>query len=641
MRTALLSASLLAALVVTVLWVARFEPVGAPAATQPPGQGQVGRQPVSVTASPAPLAAMPTDATAGARTGCVVAPGQQLAFKLSSSSTTSSEVPGVPADSPALAATLTGVLRVRGVRASDDGSVLVGQLTDLELRAAGVAARELSPPFLVELARDCRLLRFARQRDLPRDAARNQQALVWGTFFTLTPGPLGLEDALGQFNATFSRVKDGTRIERHVQAYESLWQSSALDVPANGLMSVELGAGPWFESIQSRTALTLAEGPVSASLELTRVDPSPLLAVEVNEGDFLWEDLLPRTAARRHAERPFNKYDVERRGRVSGQTPDEALEQFYRRSVSAVGIQETWPDLSAWFEVHPEGIQLAVERLHARRIPAVAIAPLYTAIGKARVTEGREALLAIRRDLTEPPMDRVRATFNLLDRPDVGVSFARELAQEALGNTGPLEHKQNFLRGENLLALGMMAGLRGEPELETVARETFAQLLTGANVDSQVAHSALKALGNLGDVATLPLITPASASGDFHTRVAAAHAFRRMDPKASEAAALAWLQRESHPFVRRQLYITIRRQYFDAQVAPSAAMTRQAQEDLARTRSPIDRKTIIRFLAKSALIQDPAFRGYLVAQARRERDTGILNAFTDILTPAEVSEVLR
>ncbi len=640
MRTALLSASLFVALGVTVLWVVPFGASGVVIAPVPPAQPPLAQVAPPAVTSPQVSPASPSVAP-GARTGCVLIPGQQVAFKVRSSSTTSTTVPGVPVDSPALAASLVGVLRVRGVRASVDGSVLVGQLTDLEVSATGVSAQDLSTPFFIELTRDCRPLRFGRPREVPRDAARNQQALVWAASFTMTPGPLALEDGLGQFTATFSRIHDGARVERHVQAYESLWQSSAFDVPANGLMSVELGDGPWFESVQSRTTLTLAEGPVSTHLELTRVEPRPLLTTALKEDDVLWEDLLPTTAARRHAERPFNQYDLARRARVSAQTADEALDAFYQRAVGPAGIQETWPDLSAWFEVHPEGIRLAVDRLHARRIPASAVAPLYTAIGKARVTEARDALLAIRRDLSEPPMDRVRATFNLLDRPDVGVAFAQELAQAAKSDTGPLEHKQNFMRGESLLALGMMAGLRGEPELERVATETFAQIVTGTSVDSQVAHSALKALGNLGNPATLPLIGPASESQDFHTRIAAAHAFRRMDPKASEAAALAWLQREAHPFVRRQLYITIRRQYFDAQVPPSAAMTRQAMADLARTRAPIDRKTLIRFLSKSALIQDPEFRRFLVAQARRERDTGILNAFTDVLTPAEVAEVLR
>jgi hypothetical protein len=638
-RTALFSSSLLAALVVTAWWVAPGGTPGSPASPPPV-------TPVAVTPSP-PVAPSPTPTAApgaspaGARTACVLQPGQQLAFKLRSTATTSSAVPGLPANSPALESTVSGVLRLRALRESREGAVLLGQLTDLDVRAAGVTASELSPPFLLEVTRDCRLVGFARRGDAPRDAARNQQALVWGALFELTPGSSTAEDALGRFTATFSRVREGTRVERHVQRYDALWQSSASDVPANSLLVVELGQGPWFETVQSRTTLTLPEGPLSAGLELTRLPPAPALELVVKEDGFLWEDLLPLTAARRHAQRQFNKYDLERRARVAAQTPDEALRELARRSVSAAGLQETWPDLSAWFEVHPEGIQVAVDRLHARKIPAVAVAPLYTAIGKARVPQGREALLAIRRDSTEPPMDRVRATFNLLDRPDVGVALAKELAEEALRDTGRLEHKENFLRGENLLALGMMAGLRGEPELETVARDTFARVLTGGDVDSQVAHSALKALGNLGSAATLPLIEPAAASQDIHTRIAAAHAFRRMDPRASERAALAWLAREQHPFVRRQLYITLRRQYFDAEVAPSEAMTRQAMTDLARTRAPIDRKTIIRFLAKSSLIHDPQFRQLLVAQARRERDTGILNAFTDILTPAEVSEVLK
>ena len=52
---------------------------------------------------------------------------------------------------------------------------------------------------------------------------------------------------------------------------------------------------------------------------------------------------------------------------------------------------------------------------------------------------------------------------------------------------------------------------------------------------------------------------------------------------------------------------------------------------------------MIRFLGKSALVKDPAVRTQLVVAAKREhaKGTEALNEFVDILTPAEVKEVLR
>lgn len=571
------------------------------------------------------------------RASCTLAPGEQLAFRLVSTTTGPLSIPGSPTTN--VDASITGHLGLKGVGPSQNGTIVVAQLTELESNAPGVGAASLGAPFLVELSPDCRLVRFARGKSVDRDSARNQQALLWSGAFTLTPGEVVMHDGVGTFLAKFSRT--GTRLERHQASYQSMWQANARDVPANGLLVVELGAGPWFESLQLRQSVTLTEGNSQLQLELKRVEATPPLALVVRDEDFIWEDLLPVVrVGRTHAERPFNGYDLARREKVKDLTEDQAVEQFIRRTAGNAGLQDTWPELSAWFEVHPEGIERVLQRLRDRKLPAVSIAPLYTAIGKARVPEARDALLKIRRDAVEPPMDRVRATFNLLDREDVGVPLAEELAVEGVV-MGKLDKKENFLRGEALLALGMMAGLRAQPELDTVARRTLSEVLTHAEPDSQVAHSAFKALGNLGDPQLLPLIQPGTEAQNIFTRIAAAHAFRRMPPAQSEAVALEWLRRETHPFVKRQLYITIRRQYFDAQVPVSEAMTRQAMADLAITEAPIDRKTIIRFLSMSALKAQPEFRTFLVAQARKERDTGILNVFTDLLEPEEVSEALR
>lgn len=590
----------------------------------------------------APTAPAASQATAGAeRNACQFTPGATLAYRVKMVSSTPVVLPGAPADR-AMQSAVSSVLRLQTLRLSDDGAVLVGQLSELEVKTAGLSSSDLAAPFLLEVGRDCRLLQFGRSASAIKEQARNQQALVWGALFSLTPGASTVEDSLGQFEATFSRVRGGTAVERHQAQYHSMWHSGASRVPASGLLTVELGAGPWFESLTSHGSAVVEGGSTSWQVEMQRAEPNPPLSLAVSEADFIWEDLLPyRPVGRKHATRPFTKYDIERRDKVRNLSLDTALEQFNQRAVSGAGIQETWPELSAWFEVHPEGIETAVARLHERRIPKHSVAPLYTAIGKARVPQAREALLKMRRDANEPPMSRLRATFNLLDREDVGPELAHELSSEAVSNMNTLAHKENFLRGESLLALGMMAGLRGEPRLEEVARQTFTNVLTSVSPESQVAHSAFKGMGNLGDPKLLPLVEKGAASSDMYTRMAAAHAFRRMPPKESEAEALAWLKRETHPFVKRQLYITIRRQYFDAQVGPSEAMTKQAMADLATTKAPIDRKNIIRFLAKSTMKDQPEFRKFLVAQARRERNSGILNTFTDILSPSEVSEALR
>lgn len=605
------------------------------AQSAPPARAPV---PLAAPNAPEPSPAAPAPAHGAYREACNWRAGRQLAYRVSSDSTAPLMLPG--RESTFVDARLAARLRLRILRVEGEEAVAVGRFDEVRAQLAGVAADELTDPFLVTLGPDCRLRRFARGVDVPRDAARNVQGLVWSALFSTAPGRLVAQDGLGTFAAEMAPRPDG-RLERTVRAYSRLWGSTSTDVPATGLSVITLGDGPWFERLETRTTLTVDGARTASHTQLYRA-VAEALELPVREDAFVWEDLLG-AVVRERVVRPNNKYDAARRERVRPQTLEVAMTAFAERCASEGGAQDTWPDLSAWFEVHPDGVAKAVAQLHAGEVPPDAIAWLYTALGKARVPQARDALLAIRRDATEPPMDRVRATFNLLDRDDVGVPLARELSSEGTASLQDLEHKENFLRGESLLALGMMAGLRADPAIEAVARETLTTIVRSAPPDSQIMRSALKAIGNTGDPTLLAEAAPAMSADGYHTRRAAAHVFRRMPPKDSEAVALAWLRREHNPFVKRELYTQIRRQHFDAQVPPSAELTRQALADLPQTQAPIDRKDLIRFLALSTLIRSPELRAALVAQAKleRQRDTGILNVFTEILTPAEVTEVLQ
>lgn len=353
-------------------------------------------------------------------------------------------------------------------------------------------------------------------------------------------------------------------------------------------------------------------------------------------------DVIPASSATEAFEwqpRPVTAFDVARRARVATLTVRQALDAFYAASNTA-GLQDKWPDISAYFEVHPEAMKVAHDELRARRMAINAIVPFSIAVGKARVPEAKALLLVIMRDPTEPPMDRTRAMFALVDREDVGVELAQELSRMATAEA--TAHAEVFLKGEAMLALSMMAGIkRKDAGLHDVSANAVQALLaTGNHDDSRIA---MKAIGNMADPALLALAVPVSKHADPYVRMEAAYAFRRLNPVHSEALVLGWLATEKHPFVKAKVYQIAQLQHFDLHTGASEALTRQAIKDLPTFGSGVDRRTVVRLLAQSTVKQQPWVRDALVAQARFEhkKNTGYLNEFTEVLTPAEMWKVIR
>lgn len=619
----------------------------APADAPRPGQ------PLAHAPSPDALGTLPASAAhttpgtapaAPARTaGCDLQPGARLAYqvKAASSSTMAAAVLGAQADAPVeFNASLEGRLDWEVLSRGEHSAVLVGQFADVVITGTTFSAGDLAPSFLVEVGDDCSLKAFARAKDTAVSAARNAQALVWETQFAWADASRRFtgRNATGEYEGTLGPSLEG-RLERQARTYTKLWASPAAPLATSALLVIEPGAGPWFERAKSTERYTLEGRSVASSLSLVRAparDVTPSRGRDVD--GYVWEDLLPVRVDERPV-RQVTTYDLERRARVANQSLEQALTGLAEREASGNGIQDVWPDLSAWFEVHPEGIAPAVQRLQAGQVPPEAIADFYLALGKARTPVARDTLLSLRRSPTEPPMDRVRATMALVDRDDVGLELAQELASET-SVSAAASKADVFLAGESMLALSIMSGLKREPQTVALTRETLTAVLAQPG---PAARTALAAVGNTGDPTLLAVATPATQQPDFQTRMAAAAIFRRMPIADSEPMALEWLARETHPFVKRRLYEVLRLQYFDAQVPASEALTRQAMKDLPETKNPIARKTMIRFIASGALKNEPAFREFLKAQARYEHlhNTGVLNEFTEVLTPAEVWEVLK
>jgi hypothetical protein len=573
-------------------------------------------------------------------TGCSFAPGQQQTWSLAAHSTTRMVTPASDGHPMVFDADLRGRLSLEVLSTQGGRGTLVGQLTELSVQANGVDD-DLSTPFVVEVDASCRLTRFGRWQKAELRAARNQQALLWEALFSTDATALEGESGLGLYRAT-QTSREGV-VTREVSTYPVLWQSDARDVPVDGRATITRG-GLWFSSLHASQQLTSPDFDLASSLALERTEGQGAFTAQQRQVDaYVWEDLLPLRVPGPAVARAPTAADLKLREDSTHQTLDEALAGLSRRSnATMTNLQDSWPALAAWFEVHPSRIPEAVAQLRQGKLTGDSTRMAFSiALGNAHVPEAREALLELKRDVSAPPIERTRAMFSLVDRADVGASFAQELATDAQALSSTATRTQSYLATESLLALSMMSGLRGDLETRELARATVKTALLSA--DLKVVKVALAAAGNTGDARLLPEVDVLSRHADAKVREASADAMRRMPPRATDELVVQWLAREHHPFVKRHLYSAVQRQHFDAHFPASEALARQALADLPGTESKLARRAMIRLVADSSIAKQPDVRVALTAQARAEylKGSDLVNEFTEVLTREEVWEVLR
>ena len=594
-------------------------------------------------AARAPAPGTPSTAATQAalvRTSCEFVAGQRLAYAVRLDSTVQQQVSGV-AEPVRTSVDLEARLNLQVVSTAGTSAVLVGQLADLSHdRATGLDLAALGTPFLVEIDGACQLQNFARARTVGRTAARQQQGLLWDTQFRLVASQDAFvtHNANGVVQSTLTGAGDVVR--RELTRYVHLWGSRD-GAPARGTLDVTLGAGPWFASLTSHEDFSAEQTSGTSSLSMTAlpratVDFTP---AQLDVQHYAWENLLPRLATQ-VVQRPVTSFDTARQQRVATQTPTEALDGFAERVTKGLGVQSTWPDLSAYFEAHPEAIAPSLARYFKGELPENAAGDFFLALGKARTTVARDALLGIRRDARSAVMDRVRANFALVDREDVGLAYAHELSKDVATHLTAADDANRFLSRESLLALSTMSGMRNDVEVSLVSRQAIEQALQSPKLE--VIQVAMGAIANMGDPALLTVADPYIHSDDVDTRLLAAKVFRRMPPVLTDDVEAAWLARETHPFVKKELYKHLQRQHHELSGA-NRTLVNQALADLPTSKSALTRRHIVRLLNESLASKDPDVRAALKAQAKVEfanRST-LLNEFSRILTRDEVAEVLR
>lgn len=586
--------------------------------------------------------------------GCQLEVGQRLAYQVGLSSEAKVDLAqsGLVPEGQTLApmvtsATLEGRLEMQVLSTGETGAVVYARTTALKA-SASLHPEEMDAPFLIEIDKACGLSRFAWPQSAVMRGARAQQALLWeGNWKDPATGvsEMAAHNGTGAYVAslTVSRDAQGVLVERTHGPYQRLWQHRAEGFSARGTLQVRTGAGPWHERLELQESQETEGQQLSVRLTMRRVPTaSAPMVVNIDQSVFVWGDLLPRDFSRREA-RADNRFDRELRAKVAPLSLDQAISTLTESVKQKVGIERQWPSLSAWLEAHPEHTAEVMKKLSREELPVEAVNAFFIAVGNANTPQAREALLSLKRSEAAPPVIRVRAMFSLIDRDDVDSEFARELASDAQSLTGSSSKEAQFMGNEALLAVTMMAGLKEEPDITEVATEAVRALLNRGNDNAHVERVALKALGNLGDPKLLALAQPASAVVQRRTREAAAKTFRRMKPADSNGFVLGWLARERDVMVRREIYRTLESQHFDLKVVPSEAIARQVLRDLPNETSMMSRKAMLRLLGRSELRDATEVREVLKRQARleSEKGTGLLNEIAEMLTPAEVREVLQ
>ncbi len=574
---------------------------------------------------------------------CHFSPGQRLAFSVDLESSATQRVPGSPTPI-SMDLTVHAVLQAQAVDANEHATVWVGRLASLAaMPEAAMDTQPMAAPFLFEVDAQCGLTRFARRDTAPRTAARNQQALVWEAQFRVVDAatPVQVQNGNGVAEGLLAPEGSG-RLRRTLDRYQALWNEDDTDVLTRGSLVVELG-GLWFARLETQERFSFGETKSDSRTSFVRLatDEVAFSADEQDVTKYAWENLLPR---RRHelVSRPFTSYDKARQDKVRALTTEQAMDQFAERSKQRVGIQSTWPELSAYFEVHPEAIGPAIKRYQAGGLPVSSAGDFFLALGKARVPEARDALLGIKRDDAAPGLDQVRSMFALVVREDVGPALAEEFRADVTRQLGRRTEEGRFLAGESMLALSTMSGSRDDAQVTRTSRQALESVLQ-SEADPQTRKVALAAVGNMGEPSTLPLVATHASSPDADTRKAAAKALSRMPPADADAMEIDWLRREKDPFVRKALYSVIQRQQLDVGVGASPALVEQALIDLKTEQSVMTRRHIVRLVSQSQVARQPQVREALKAQALFERKhrTSLFNEFARVLTRDEIAEVLR
>jgi hypothetical protein len=318
-------------------------------------------------------------------------------------------------------------------------------------------------------------------------------------------------------------------------------------------------------------------------------------------------------------------------------TMEVALERFLVLADAKVNVAAQWPDLAAFLDAHPEQIEDFATLLVTDFEPQWKVGG-FLALGQTQNPAARDALLGIWRERQLPTMDRVRSSLALVTRADVGVALAQELRGEVT-RTAESAEETNVAR-QALLHLGVLAGTRpADLAVAEVARATLVSELSSATTPHD-ASVVFAAMGNTGDVTFLPQLEQWSRSTDWELRATVAIGMRRMPVDRVERFTVAWLQRETHPDVKREIFEVVHHQYTDAGKPVGEALLQEALSHLRQQPRILTRQSIFRILEPHAGREDvrAALRDQL--KVEYENQSGLFAFVASVLSERDVQAVL-
>ncbi|MEA2753336.1 MAG: hypothetical protein QOI41_7479 [Myxococcales bacterium] len=642
-------------------------------ATRAPREASVGA-PVAQTLATVATPAVAEEKPVARSPGCRFQVGAELSYAITAAieARVDRKTLNVPAgvDVPAsLSKQAHSTLDLRALSVDDTtGAVLLARYRDVDASLTRELG-DVTTPFLVRVATDCKLTGFARLQTAGLPEARGEQAMTYNLLWARPMG--GNETAVsegssdyGQFRASYKEVPGPRpRVQRTIQAYTRVWaeewESNAFErddgkggggarrkeqTPLASTMTVDVGAGPWFASIDGTERVSIG-GTELESHVMAREIATPqgaLAGLPTAESSYVWEDLLHRKVRAKHAE-PRTKGELAEIAAVKNLTLDAAMGQYMAHVQKQENISQTWPHLEKYLEARPAAATELAKQIKDGKLPEEGSAGVFVALGKTPTTEARDALLSLKNDGSVAMMDRARSAFALVDREDVGVELAQSLRTDSQAIvTGPTREVRIYAR-HAALALGMMANLRASdtPAIAAEARSAVNEIFAKGRT-AKALSPGFGTVANLGDPSLLSTIEPYTVHPDMEVRRAATISIRRMPPSSTTAMALTWLRRETAPEVKRDLYHVLRLQHLDARVVPDRAFIAQAITDLSARPGALTRQSIVHILGSVKDVY-PEAKAALMAVLPLELavpDEGIYEQASSYLSPDEIAAAL-
>jgi hypothetical protein len=552
--------------------------------------------------------------------------------------------------SPVSQVRFEGTLSGRVLRTSVDGSaVWLARWTQLS-EDARKGGEGMESAFLLELDRRCGVRRFGRLATTDMSSARAQQASIADFGFR---APLANGEAFiaatgfGEFSASLALGSDekGPFVQRTITAFRQVWggrvKAEQVQLGTNRL-TVRASEGPWFDGFEGRHQVTVPGAFSSDSTQ--QAEPGTLEAqvwdgVSITEADYVWVDLLPQAPVAPAKDVARSEPELERQRFLAKQSFSEAMDLLAGTMESTTNIDAQWKDLTLFLEARPEQVPAIQQALRSQEFPSKVQDVVYLSLGKARGPEPRDALRAMAADTSLPPMDRIRSAVALAGRNDVGMREATELLAQAKVGLEASDPAAKMYGRNALLAAGMLAGMRRNELIAQAVRDEVEPLLSTS--DALLREAAFATLGNLGEVKDLELLERWSREPDIDKREDAPLALRRMPLAQAGDFELAWLQRETSPDVKRELWHVLDKQLLDEQLPLPERFIPVAVKDLRAQHPVLTRQTLIKLLA-TVVKTSPSARGALLAQApiELEQRSGLYSLIAEHLPADEMSAAL-